>query len=305
MASQKKIKFTIFVLLITFSFGLSAQKSNDSLKIINYYGLIASDLDSNMSKMTSDLYYTQLCEIQDLNIIDFRSDNINSRALLDNDTINTEIFSKENINLYFKVNKIIDTTKWSLTLYLQNNKTDNSYTEIKEYDSFYKILMEPKSSLQETLKKLIYNHSTEKNDSSEKTEITFSDFSDKQNLSTEEFSGTWSGENYIDKIVILRGGRGFVIFNNGSSMNISVQIKKVNSKDSVIITQTSRPNASFFPNLDRKLALSYANSAAPIEWNFQIVDSNTLSGTKKTLLQDNDGILVTEGEEKVTWNRKS
>ena len=110
--------------------------------------------------------------------------------------------------------------------------------------------------------------------------------------------GTWTGENYIDKVVILRGGRGFVIFNNGASMNISVEI---NSRKQVVVTQKGRSNASFFPNLPRNLALNAALSADPIIWKFSIVDSNTLSGFKTTLVSTADTYDYQDIQ--VTWNR--
>lgn len=293
--------FTIIIFSFFFSFVLSAQASANSNQIINYYGILASDLDSNMSKMTSDLYFTQLCEISTLSVNDYRSSN--SENNLDENNIN---FIKENLNLYFKVNKIENSTRWLLSIFLINNTNQKTYSEQKEYDSFYKILMEPKTSLQDSLKKLIYNQNEYIVQSTQLEKASYGEFNGKQkNLSTEEFSGTWTGENYIDKIVILRGGRGFVIFNNGASMNISVKIEENNKSDFLIITQTSRTNASFYPNLDRQLALNSANTAEPIEWSFKVIDSNTLSGTKKTLIQSIDGKSVEQGEEAVIWNRKS
>ena len=35
----------------------------------------------------------------------------------------------------------------------------------------------------------------------------------------ETLAGTWTGEALVDKVIILRGGNGFVIFKNGASMN--------------------------------------------------------------------------------------
>ena len=79
--------------------------------------------------------------------------------------------------------------------------------------------MEPKSSLQETISTLLSG-------STSVTSVPSGMASPSKQTakiqSTEFLSGTWGGEDTIDKIVIMRGGRGFVIFKNGSSMNITV-----------------------------------------------------------------------------------
>ena len=97
----------------------------------------------------------------------------------------------------------------------------------------------------------------------------------------------------------MRGGRGFVIFKNGSSMNITVEIKAAN----IIITQNGKANASFFPELPREVALKEAVNADPIRWVLTLDDDNTLSGTKSTLILDNG--QAAKGSMSVTWKRKS
>jgi hypothetical protein len=63
-------------------------------------------------------------------------------------------------------------------------------------------------------------------------------------------------------------------------MNISVSIKD----NTVIAEQTSRSNASFFPDLPREIALVVASTAEPIRWTLSLVDDNTLVGEKITLM---------------------
>ena len=101
----------------------------------------------------------------------------------------------------------------------------------------------------------------------------------------------------------MRGGRGFVIFKNGASMNITVEIKATGSSQSIVITQNGKANASFFTDLPRELALKEAVNADPIKWVFEASDDNTLKGIKNTLIL-NDG-AATSGTVSVTWKRKS
>ena len=179
--------------------------------------------------------------------------------------------------------------------YWEMKKT--TVSEAKEYDSFYKILMEPKATLQDTITALLSGkgNATASAQSSSKGNAAIQ--------STEFLSGTWGGEDTIDKIVIMRGGRGFVIFKNGSSMNITVEITGLGQSQNIVITQNGKSNASFFPELPREVALKEAVNAQPIKWILTLDDDNTLSGTKSTLIL-NDGVAAT-GTMSVTWKRKS
>lgn len=256
---------------------------------IDYYGIVSTEVDQNMSKMTSDLYFTQLGEIQNFSVTDKRTEPTLS-ALPDESK-----FSKDNLSFFSEVKKNSNDEKWTVTFHVVNNKENKEQTESKTYDSFYKILMEPKTSLQASLKELIENQAT-KNSTAQNVQ------SNSQNItSTENLSGTWKGENFIDKIVILRGGRGFVIFNNGVSMNISVELTSSQGKQKVLVTQKGHSNASYFPDLPRDVALNAALTADPITWNLSVVDNNTLKGTKSTLVAFENNCKMEEIN--VTWTR--
>lgn len=254
---------------------------------IDYYGIVSSEIDDNMAKMLSDLYYTQFQEISSFNVTDKRTQDC-LKSIPSNDSINSSNFS-----FYSIITK--ENAKWISNLTIKNKNINHSVK--KEFDSFYKILMEPKDILQASLKDLVLQKtvvSTE--EESEQPQINL------PQISTEFLSGTWYGENNIDKIVIMRGGRGFVIFNNGASMNISVELSNA-SKKTIKIKQNGRSNASFYPDLPRQVALKVAVNANPIEWNFELLDDNTLKGKKSTLISANEDAIP--GIIDVTWHRRS
>lgn len=288
---MNKIKFYLFFIsfsLINGIFTLSAQSSYN----IDYFGIVSNQLDANMAKMTSDLYFTQLSEISNFNLTDKRIENY-----LESEP-ETSSFPQDTISFYSLITKNERTSKWTCTFTVFDSSKNQKFTESKEYDSFYKILMEPKSSLQETIKSII------ERDASKIVENPSADKKSTQNtaVSTEFLSGTWDGEEFIDKIVIMRGGRGFVIFNNGASMNITVALKNTSGTTQVSIKQNGRSNASYFPEIPRNIALKAAVDATPIEWNFDIIDDNTLIGKKSTLIASNDQAIPATIN--VTWNRK-
>lgn len=260
---------------------------------IDYFGVISSEIDENMYKMTSDLYYTQLCEIQNFTVTDKRTDSeLTSEPSVQSITSNS-------LGFYAFIEKKVGTGKWISTLIVINQANGQKKTQKKEYDSYYKILMEPKTVLQQSIKTLIGS-----NEENTVLPSAQSPESHEQEGSspTEILSGTWIGEDIIDKIVIMRGGRGFVIFKNGASMNIAINFQD-DSQNQIVITQNARANASFYPDIPRQLALREAVNAEPIKWIFTLIDNNTLSGTKSTLIADGEN--VEPGTIQVTWNRKN
>ena len=280
-----------FIILFSFIAASSLFSQNYN---IDYYGIVSSQIDTNMSKMTSDLYYTQLSEIHNFSVEDKRNG-----IFVSSQEPDSEVFSNTKLSFYALISKDEKSDKWTSVFKVIDKAKNEEHSKTKNYDSFYKILMEPKSVLQETIKSLIENDLNT-------TEIQKSFHNDnKENSSklesTEVLSGTWSGEATIDKIVILRGGRGFVIFKNGASMNIGIELINTEGSQSIQITQKGRSNASFYTELPRSLALNAALTAEPIRWILKAIDSETLSGTKDTLIQNGDN--YEKGSLSVEWKK--
>jgi hypothetical protein len=277
----KKNIFSFLLILFVFLVKINAQEVYN----ISYYGISTKDLDDNMLQMAGDLFYSQLSEINDFSVEDKRT-TVNS--LFNPDDFN---FDRDKLSFYIDISKK-DLQSWLMTLHLISDE-DLSIT--KEYFSLYKILMEPKSILEKSLKDLLKNKKVQ-------TPIPESSPISKESISTEFLAGTWTGEPSINKVVILRGGRGFVIFNNGASMNVIINIQTKNDKQTVNIIQNSKPNASFFPELPRQLALESAKNAEPISWEFNIINKDSISGVKKTLLETNGSVETSFVN--VEWKRK-
>ncbi|MBO5482538.1 MAG: hypothetical protein J5978_04365 [Spirochaetaceae bacterium] len=241
-----------------------------------------------MAKMISDLYYTQLCELQNYTILDKRTEPTFSTPPKKDD------FSGNSFSFFVEINKQTDSETWVANFNLQNSTTEKAIK--KQYESFYKILMEQKSTLQETLLSLVSPSDTTTPQKQQTSPLNNS-------ISTDFLAGTWFGEKNINKVVLMRSGRGFVIYNNGASMNINIKIEAKNSTNKIIITQQGNQNASFFPELPRNVALLAAKNAKPIQWTLTLTDNNTLTGTKQTLslTEDNN---ATPSEIDVIWTRK-
>jgi len=275
-------------LFITFMIFLNCMFA-ETVWNIDFYGVSSNDLDKNMASMTSDLYYTQLCEIKNFSVTDKRS------SIEENTIPDHSVLSDSNLSFYSVIAKKEDSSKWTATLHIVNKDKNTEMTSTKEFDSYYKILMEGKQELQESFISLIQQDNNQPSETPKTQE-----YSSKTSVaaSTENLAGSWTGENNIEKVLIMRGGRGFVIFKNGASMNISVKV----DDSTVIVSQTGKPNASFFPDLPRQQALEAALTAKPITWKLKLAADNILTGKKNTIIAVGDNI--TSGELDVEWTRK-
>ena len=282
---EKRVSVTAFF-LITFCSILAAQET------VAFYGIKSPDADVNMLNMTEDLYYKQLSDMQ-VSVLDKRSENPEKEINEYDDTF----FEQSGCNyIFFAEIKKLPDSKWICTLNMRNEFLKQTQTISKEYDSYYKILMESKSSIKSILSSLL-SDGTKQDAAKPMT-------ANKPQLTTDSIAGTWTSAESVSKIVIMRGTRGFIIFKNGATMNISV--KSINSENRTTqfnITQTSSSNASFFPEIDRRLAMEAAVSAKPIEWNLSINEDGSLEGTKTTLIQQ--GETIQEGSVSVKWTRQN
>lgn len=289
---------SIFLFFLIFSV-INLNLFSEEVKKIDFYGVYSQDADKNMLNMTEDLFYTQLRELS-IDLTDKRQQQISqSEEIFNPLTYDFLTTSDKNSYALFVQIKKLPTLKWECSIFLKKLSSEKTYSTTKEYDSYYKILMESKTNLKGMLIDLL--DSTKNLAIASETEEITSD----QIISTDVIAGSWKGENFIDKIVIMRGGRGFIIYKNGASMNILINISKneENGSPTININQASRNNASYYPELQRKDAMEYAIDAQPIEWSFKLANAKTLKGTKSTLVQKMPGVAPEQGIIDVEWTK--
>lgn len=228
--------------------------------------------------MTGDIFFAQLKELE-YNISDKRTETF-SEIFFNGRTDFSSSEKPETAYFYAVISKI-DANDWEMKLVLKTYGSEEAKTATKNFNSYYKILMESKTSLRGIVENL-----------ARKTDETKQEEAKIGRITLENLAGSWNGGKYLNKIVIMRGGRGFVIFKNGASMNISVKIEdEENGNQTVKILQTSGNNASYFPEIDRQKALELAMNAEPISWTFKMKEKNILSGTAETLVQNESGTI--------------
>lgn len=269
-----------------------SKSAADTSQNLYFYGAVSLTGDKATIKLTQDLFFSQLLAL-DLFIIQDRRETIFDADILDSHS------DTDDILFYAEIYE--EDGEWVSILHLISPAIQKEVSTKSYYDGYYKILIEAKDSLAKLIR-IFKSNIAIPLDTTSSMMVNASNLPSTEPVTAENLSGTWKGEDYIDKIVILRGGRGFVIFENGASMNISVSI------DGTTMTarQESKSNASFFPDLPREAALVKAIEADPIVWKLNIEGENSLAGTKHTLIAEydtNSTLLVTQGTVPVQWHR--
>ena len=285
---------------------LSEHPERQEHPIVDFYSTQTSSEDANMISMTTDLFFTQMQSISGYIVNDKRSI-----------PYTPETASASNISFYAEIQESED-GGWICTLNAcvknknssngtEASDNDKTVSETKVYNSFYKILMDAKTSLENILQNVSEASAAGSLTTSSGNAVTDILNSSSMPLisslsSMDDLAGTWDGEANIDKIIIMRAGRGFIIFSNGASMNITISMEG----NYISIKQTGRSNASFYPELPRQTALQIASTAEPVSWKLVLSDSKTLTGSKSTLIADSsspDG--VAPAFLNVTWTKRN
>ncbi|MDE5614825.1 MAG: hypothetical protein K2I74_09320 [Treponemataceae bacterium] len=260
---------------------------------VDYYGVVSQSSNTNILKMAQDIFLTQLNSIDQIRVNDKRPDAAKTLAAA------PAIPDGSHIAFYAEIAEAGADgapSEWNCTFnaVAAGGKT---YGKTETYDSYYKILVGAKSAIEDVLNQIPQENAPQP-----------AAVPSAAAIKPESLAGTWSGEPYTDKIVLLRGGRGFVIFKNGASMNVSVTVQETDARGNVShveVRQVGKPNASFYPALPRETALASAADAEPIVWRFTVTADGALSGTKTTLVPSADSATgAAEGTESVQWIKK-
>jgi len=278
---KKKLAFAI-VIFLTFSFLFT----QETVLQLDFYGSISDVEDTNTLHLTEDLFYTQLVSTRRFAIKDIRNTVFNQK-LLDSPFTSDYIF-------YMDISQ--KESQWSCVLHLINKNSKQDITLSRDYVGYYKIPMEAKNSVLALLSKFDTGLVTDDINVLEST-VTSTD-----EVTLEKIAGTWNGEDAIDKIILMKAGRGFIIYKNGASMSVNITIK-----DGVVtVKQVANSNASFYPDLPRDLALISATKNYKISWIFSDIKNNKMTGTKYTLIpvfSEKKIVSVEQGSIEITWER--
>ncbi len=293
--NMKNVHRNVFITVITLLFFSTIQNAfsqEDVLgdkKNIYVYGSPIESSNASKVQVSADLFYSQF-QLNDTFILNDRRSTVYTPDVLQ--------FHEGRLDVIF-YNEIIEKEdSWLIGVHLIDFSLNKEVSIEHEYSEYYRILIDAKDVFSE----LIAKYEADSFDDVEYTQDSTGNDTSSVAMTDANLFGTWYGEEYIDKIVILRGGKGFVIFDNGASMNISISI----NGRTFLAQQESKSNASFFPELPREVALVKALDGSVIEWELTIENENSLSGVKYTYGANTDSTgqtVAIEQQIPVKWYR--
>lgn len=194
-----------------------------------------------------------------------------------------------------------------LELILKNKQRKVVRSVSRDYENSNKILLESRLLIKELFEgqdivNINENKDVESKENIEKTQLDISDFKPISNL--DSLAGAWYGEDgEVEKIMIMRGGRGVAIWVSGISLLLDLKLEN----GSLIVTQKGLPQPRQFVNLPDNIALMAAKATKPIVWQLNInQDLKILYGLKKTstIKYNNSEIIsISEVSVPVKWYR--
>ena len=218
---------------------------------------------------------------------------------------------EKNVNMsngieYILTGRIIEVDQGiRLELVLKNKQKQVVRNIARDYESSNKILLDSRLLVKELFESKDIVAMDEKEKSTEKIDIIQLDESDFKPISSlDSLAGAWYGEDgEVEKIMIMRGGRGVAIWVSGISLLLELKLEN----GSLIVTQKGLPQPRQFVNLPDNIASLAAKAAKPIVWQLHInQDLKILSGLKRTstIKYNNSEIIsISEVSVPVKWHR--
>ncbi len=277
----KKLYIMLLLLLISLPPVLSA------LPGVAVYQLQAPTMNEQIAQTVDNLVFSFIKELKTYTIFDLRSQSV--PADFPNDTAIDYIF-------FGALEEVPDGIK--LELILKGRTEQLTRIISKVYDNINKILLDsrllvfnlfdfsvPLEQLARSLPQ------TEQN-----TEFGYID-------TVDSLAGSWKGEPGLDRVMILRGGRGMAVFSSGVSVSLDLKI----DNGYLLVTQKGSLQPRQFLNLPDEIARQAVQKTNPPQWRFLVSpDKKILSGTKvDAQIQYNETaiISVNYGTAAVEWLR--
>ena len=251
----KKLYIALLLLLISLPSALSA------LPGVAVYQLQAPTITEQITQTVDNLVFSFIKELKTYTIFDLRSQSV--PADFPNDTAIDYIF-------FGALEEVPDGIK--LELILKGRTEQLTRIISKVYDNVNKILLDsrllvfnlfdfsvPLEQLARSLPQ------TEQN-----TEFGYIE-------TVDSLAGSWKGEPGLDRVMILRGGRGMAVFSSGVSVSLDLKI----DNGYLLVTQKGSLQPRQFLNLPDEIARQAVQKTNPPQWRFLVSpDKKILSGTK-------------------------
>lgn len=274
-----KERFFATVLFLIIQVILTAEER----PVVAAFSLVASDTPETVSRTVNDLVFSFVRELRDYRILDMRSEQLPANMAAPDGT--------DYIFYGYLVNQ---TGGIQLELVLRGGPFAITRKISRVYDNSNRILLESRMLVRDLFDQSVTLPDPVENSASPLVGSSGESLSPGNShdlplqrvSSIDSLAGSWRGEEGVEKVMILRGGRGIIVLSSGISLSLDLQM----SGTDLLIRQKGSVTPRQFIDLPDPVARQAADIAPPLEWRFMITaDQTRLSGTKKTVTVKNDG----------------
>ena len=265
------LKKAIYILLIAL---ISTGYQVWAASRVAVYHLQAPTMSDQTVQSVDNLVYSFIKELKNYSIIDLRTETA------------PQVFPP-NLAAEFLFFGVLEEVPQGIRLELVLKGRENQLTRVisKVYDNLNKILLDSRLlvlnlfDFSVTLEKL--------------ADMTLEDASgaDLEPVETiDSLAGSWKGEGGLDRVMILRGGRGMALFSSGVSVSLEFKIEN----GYLLVTQKGALQPRQFLNLPDSIAKEATQKVQPPRWRFLVsADKKMLSGTKvDAQIRYNDSSII-------------
>lgn len=269
-----------------------------SLPAVAAFSLSADDVGDNVYRTVNDLVFSFIRELRTYRIIDMRADAL-PRDL--------GVPDGADYLFYGSLTGAPDGIKLELVLkggpYLVTRKIS------RVYDNSNRILLESRMLVRDLFDQSVSLPEPVPGDEASRLSAAGTVSGNTRGDALEPVSspdalaGSWRGEPGVEKVLILRGGRGVAVLSSGISISLELFVSSGNLE----VRQKGSPNPRQFIDLPDPVARQAAIAAPSLEWSFRTSgDRRKLVGTKKSVAIRHDGQNIISMESvsaDVVWQR--
>lgn len=268
------------------------------LPMVAVYALVSIDTPETVRRTVNDLVFSFIREQRNYRVLDMRKDSLPE-----------DLSIPAGSDYIFYGNLINRTDGIKLELVLKGGMYNTTRLLSRVYENSNRILLESRMLVRDLFDQSVALPEPAFVEIPQVVSPIDSDsygFEDNllQVKNIDSLSGSWRGGEGIEKVMILRGGRGVAIFDSG----ISISLELIIGNNELFIKQKGPLSIRQFLNLPDLVAQQAVSLVPPLEWRFRVTpDFKKLVGINKTVSIKHDGknILSMENiEVKTVWLRE-
>ena len=285
MKIKKCYGFLIFLLLMLSIPVVRAGSMLYASPTVGVFKLESKNITEQTTATISNAIFSFVKELKKYDIVDMRSTPV------------TETDAQQRFDYVFagKITGLENGIQLELMLKNSSDKITRRISKI--YQSVNLILLDSRVLVSDIFDKwvnLSVTYNPEDSDSKENSEV-------EEVKNIDILSGSWQGEEGLERVELMRGGRGIALLSSGITILLQIRIHE----GYLTINQSGKPMPRQFINLPDEIAKKAAEMGKTPSWKFLVSADNKILVGEKTDIEivyhGNTLVSVNEVIKKVRW----